>query len=178
MSAEIATIRDAASGASADILVSHGFNCFRFTAMDVEVIYAPPDFGAGTGRPSRGGIPLLFPFPGRIPGTTFQWDGKTYSLEPGDALGNAIHGFVHARPWRVVELSENRIVGQFHAWRDDASLQARWPADFQITASYAFRGNVLRGEFKIENPGESPLPCGFGTHPYFRVPLGGDSADE
>jgi aldose 1-epimerase len=182
MTAEIATIRDAASGASAHILVSQGFNCFRLTAAatgpPVEVIYAPPDFAEGTGRPSRGGIPLLFPFPGRIPGTSFHWEGKTYSLEAGDAFGNAIHGFVLSRPWRVLEHGDDRVIGQFHAWRDDPSLQSRWPADFRLTASYVLSGNMLRGEFSIENPGESPLPCGFGTHPYFRVPLSGDRADD
>jgi aldose 1-epimerase len=40
------------------------------------------------------------------------------------------------------------------------------------------RKNILHGEFLIENPGDVPLPCGFGTHPYFRLPLGGPTADE
>src|SRR5262245_20315125 len=99
MPPEIVTLRDPAAGSSAEILVSQGFNCFRFTATvdgrPVEAIYAPDDFSLGQGRPSRGGIPILFPFPGRIPGTVFHWEGKEYPLEPGDAFGNAIHGFVH-----------------------------------------------------------------------------------
>jgi aldose 1-epimerase len=182
MAAEIVTLRDSATGSSAEILVSLGFNCFRFTAMPdgkpVEVLYAHPEFAAGNQRPSGSGIPILFPFPGRIPGTTFEWEGERYELEPGDALGNAIHGFVHKRPWRVLEQSERRVVGQFHAWRDDPSLKARWPADFRITATYSLSGNQLNSEFLLENPGPAPLPWGFGTHPYFRVPLGGTSADD
>jgi aldose 1-epimerase len=181
MTPEIVTIRDA-SGASAKILVSQGFNCFRFTAMPdgrpVEVLYAPNDFEGGQGRPSRGGIPLLFPFPGRIRGTTFTWEGKQYALEAGDAFGNAIHGFALSRPWRVIEQSEHKVVGQFHAWRDDPSLKERWPADFRLTAAYAIDATALRAEYTIENPCDVPLPCGFGTHPYFRVPLGGDKADD
>jgi len=181
MTPEIVTIHDRASGAAAQILASQGFNCFRFTAMagarPVEVLYAPDDFGAGEGRPSRGGIPLLLPFPGRIPGTTFTWEAKQYSLEAGDAFGNAIHGFALSRPWRVIEQSENKVGGQFHAWRDDPSLKARWPADFRITATYTLAGNTLKAEYLIENPCDVALPCGFGTHPYFRVPLGGEKAD-
>jgi aldose 1-epimerase len=177
-----ATIRDPATGSSAELLVSQGFNCFRLTAQvagkPIEVLYAPDDFALGKSRPSSGGIPLLFPFPGRIRGTTFTWEGKSYQLEPGDAFGNAIHGFVHARPWRVIEQEENRIVGQFHGVRDDSSLKARWPADFRITATYELRGNTLAAEYLLENPGDVPLPCGFGTHPYFRVPLGGPAADD
>jgi aldose 1-epimerase len=115
----------------------------------------------------------LFPFPGRIPGTSFVWEGKTYSLEPGDGRGNAIHGFVHTRPWRVVEETATRVVGQFHARRDDPSLADRWPADFRITATYVLDVKSLKMHYLLENPGDTPLPCGLGTHPYFRLPLGG-----
>jgi aldose 1-epimerase len=178
---EVITLRDSASGTEAEILVSQGFNCFRFAAIvagrPIEVIYAPPDFSQGQSRPSSGGIPILFPFPGRIPGTTFHWEGKEYPLEPGDALGNAIHGFVHARPWRVIEQSESRAVGHFHAWRDDPTLKTRWPADFRITATYALAASELRTEYLLENPSQTPLPCGLGVHPYFRLPLGGPSRD-
>ena len=51
MNPQIATIRDASTGFSAQILVSQGFNCFRFTAMKagkpIEVLYAPADFASG-----------------------------------------------------------------------------------------------------------------------------------
>src|SRR5262245_47295730 len=135
---EIVTLRDPAAGSSAEILVSQGFNCFRLTAVvgqPVEVLYAPEDFAKGLSRPSSGGIPILFPFPGRIPGTIFRWEGQEYPLETGDAFGNAIHGFVHTRPWRVIERNESGVVGQFHASQDDPSLARRWPADFRITAT-------------------------------------------
>lgn len=182
MNAPTVTLRDPTTGSSAQILVSQGFNCFRFTALrgghPIEVLYAPANFASGQERPSRGGIPLLFPFPGRIPGKAFTWQGKTYELDAGDAFGNAIHGFIMWRPWRILEQSESRVVGQFHAWHDDPALKTRWPADFRITATYALAENRLRSDFLIENPGDVPLPCGFGTHPYFRVPLGGPKADD
>ena len=39
-------------------------------------------------------------------------------------------------------------------------------------------GKTLISEYMIENPDSKPLPFGFGTHPYFRVPLGeGKAAD-
>ena len=37
-------------------------------------------------------------------------------------------------------------------------------------------GNTLLCDVMIDNPGDRPLPFGFGTHPYFRVPLGGADA--
>jgi aldose 1-epimerase len=182
MSPQTLPIRDPSTGSSAEILVSQGFNCFRLTAMPagrpLEVLHAPPDFSIGQSRPSRGGIPLMCPFPGRIPGTKLTWKRKKYALEAGDALGNAIHGFVMSRPWRIIDQADNQLSGEFHTFRDDPSLRERWPADFKLTAVYTLLGNTLHGHYTIENPGEVQLPCGFGIHPYFRVPLGEGKADD
>jgi aldose 1-epimerase len=170
-------LKDDSAGNIAEIIPGLGFNCHRFAAMHagqtVEVLYAAANFTKGTERPSGSGTPILFPFPGRIRGTSLVWQGKTYPLEAGDGRGNAIHGFVHTRPWRVLEQTPTRLVGQFHAGRDDPSLLARWPSDFRITATYVLAGQTLAMNYLCENMGKVPLPCGLGTHPYFRVPLGG-----
>ena len=65
-----------------------------------------------------------------------------------------------------------RVVGQFQASVDDVSLLEMWPADFRITVTYQLSGNSLAGDVYIENPDERVLPFGFGTHGYFKVPLG------
>lgn len=169
------TLHDPASGATAEVLVSLGFNCHRFSILhrgrQVDLLWRSPTFLSGSDRPSRSGIPILFPFPGRIRGTTFEWQGKSYSIPAGDNFGNAIHGFVHTRPWRVLEKDRRKIVGQFQASVDDPNLREQWPGDFRITASYDLSGGMLRLNYLIENPGETPLPCGLGLHPYFHVPL-------
>ena len=175
MQPHIVAITDEASGASAQILVSLGFNCFSWRPVleegPREMFWAHPAFAAGDERPSGSGVPLLFPFPGRIAGAKYSFGGREYQLEPGDAFGNAIHGFVHTRPWRVVEQSENRVVGDFQASRDDASILERWPADFRIRVSYEVRGLELISDIRYDNVGSGPLPCGFATHTYFRLPL-------
>jgi aldose 1-epimerase len=175
-------LHDASSGARAKILADFGFNCYSFTVpMDgeeLEVLWAAPGFETGNERPSGSGIPILFPFPGRIKGTQLSWDGQTYELDEGDGLGNAIHGFVHNRPWRIIESSAGRVVGQFQASVDDPMILNSWPADFRITATYELAGTALRTSYEVENPDRRPLPCGLGTHPYFRVPLGGINKDD
>ena len=182
MTLESLTISDAASGATAKILPAAGFNCYSFVVPGggepIEALWTAADFVAGQGKPSHSGIPLLFPFAGRIRGTSFRFEGKRYELEAGDGRGNAIHGFVLNRPWRVTSQSADRVVGTFQASVDEPSLLARWPADFRITADYRVAGNALVTEYLIENPDQKPLPFSFGTHPYFRVPLGkGKAAD-
>ncbi len=173
-------LRDPATGSTAKIHFRCGFNCFSFVVKDAgqrcEVLWADPEFVSGRGRPSGSGIPLLFPFPGRIAEGIFHWRGKRYSLEPNDGRGNAIHGFVCTRAWRICEQQENRVLGEFHAAIDAPSLLAFWPADFRIQTEYRVEGNTLYGVYYIDNPSDQPLPYGFGTHPYFRLPLGGTDA--
>ena len=181
MAIDCVTLQDPESPATARVSVGFGFNCFELCVVragaPIQVLWSAPDFLAGSARPSSSGIPILFPFPGRIAGAVMRWNGREYRLQDGDRRGNAIHGFVMNRPWRVVEQKRNRVVGEFHAARDDDSLLELWPADFRIQVAYELRGSTLSSVIDISNPDSRPLPCGLGTHPYFRVPLGGKSGD-
>ena len=88
MAAEVVEIVDALSGASARILVSLGFNCFSWRPVLAdgprEMLWADVGFDAGDKRPSGSGIPLLFPFPGRIGG-----DPEHRGSALGKGLGQA-----------------------------------------------------------------------------------------
>ncbi len=182
MSVEQASIECPQTGARAEILVGFGFNCFEYVTTTGgrphDVLWSAPKFAAGGERPSHSGIPLLFPYPGRLRGTTLSYGGRSFPLEGNDGRGNAIHGYVLNRPWSVVEHGASRIVGRFQASERDPSILSKWPADFILTVSYEFEAGALRSRITIENPDERPLPFGFGSHPYFRVPLGSEgSAD-
>jgi aldose 1-epimerase len=169
------SIQDPATGSEAKILVSLGCNCYSWKPVlddgPREMLWAHPDFASGNERPSGSGVPLLFPFPGRIGKAKYSYAGREYQLEPGDAFGNAIHGFVHKRPWRVIEQSPSRVVGEFQASIDDPSLLDLWPSDFRIRVNYEVRGRELLSDVHCENTGDAALPFGFGTHTYFRLPL-------
>jgi aldose 1-epimerase len=169
------TLHDSQTGAEVEVVVELGFNCHRFVtffnAQRVDVVWSVTGFADGGHRAAGSGIPLLFPFPGRIQGAQFEWQGTCYSLPEGDGRGNAIHGFVHERPWRVLSQSDQHVTGRFQASVDDPNLLASWPGDFGITATYRLSGHCLGLELEIDNPGDRPLPCGLGAHPYFRLPL-------
>jgi aldose 1-epimerase len=180
---KIVELRDEASGSSAKVLTDYGFNCYELRLQHrgetVDVLWSAANFGSGTERASHSGIPILFPFPGRISGASFKFQGREYPLQAGDGIGNAIHGFVLNRPWQILEQGANRVVGRFHASQADPGLLKHWPADFQLTVSYELKGTSLISEIEATNPDDKPLPMGLGTHPYFRLPLGqaGSAAD-
>src|SRR5262245_1543016 len=95
-------------GNLAEVWPALGFNCFRWSVSRndraLELLYADPALFTD-GRPTRSGIPILFPFPNRIRAGRYRWEGKDYQLEITDtALGNAIHGFACRRPWRIASV--------------------------------------------------------------------------
>jgi aldose 1-epimerase len=171
------------NGSTAKISVSRGFNLFEFKANvageTVNVIDSQPGFETGEGRVSGNGIPVLFPFPNRIKGGKFSWDGVDYEMPSDlvgfDGTGNAIHGFCLDRAWRVVDQGDDYVVGEFQLSVDAPERLSLWPADCRIQLRYELAGSTLRTMIEVYNPDTKPLPWGFGTHPYFTLPLGQDS---
>jgi aldose 1-epimerase len=169
------TIRDA-TGAQARIHSDLAFNCFDYTTLvggrRIAVLDYDPGFPTGEAKPRHGGIPLLFPFVNRIKAGRYEWAGTTYDLPKADQFGNAIHGFVSDKPWRVVAQSPESVTGEFQLSLDAPDLKSLWPADFRIRVSYQLEEGCLKSQIVISNPDKVPLPWSFGTHPYFKVPLG------
>lgn len=172
---EVISLHHAGSGASARVLTL-GFNCFGFCPMVEgvarEVLWSEPGFERGERRASGSGIPVLFPFAGRLTGKQLTFGGRTFSLDSDDGRGNAIHGFVQTREWHVVDRTAASVTGEFLATRDDPSLADRWPSDFRLRATYTLLGQSLEAKFETTNVGRETFPFGLGTHGYFRVPMG------
>ena len=174
-------------GSRAKIAVDLGFNCFSFSAVTangncVDVLSATEDFETGGHPASRSGIPLLFPYPNRISGGQYSWNGRDYELTPDlvpfDKTGNAIHGFCIDRPWRVVSQSQSSVTAVFRTSIDAPERLSLWPADAEIEVTYELSGACLLSIIKVHNPSKQPLPWGFGTHAYFRLPLSSASSAE
>jgi aldose 1-epimerase len=167
------------AGGRAEIWPALGFNCFRWQAVrdgrTLDLLYCDPGLFAD-GRPTRSGIPILFPFPNRIRGGHFTWEGKEYQLPLNDGPKvNAIHGFACRRAWRVVDQGADakgaRVTGEFQGSRDATDCNGLWPSDYRIRVTYRLTVDALRIEAEVSNPDSRPLPWGLGYHPYFRVPF-------
>jgi galactose mutarotase-like enzyme len=109
----------------------------------------------------RGGVPVLFPSPGKLAGDTWSRDGMTGTLRQ--------HGFARNLPWQIAATGTD--AGAWATLRLDggpATLPS-YPWDFRAEITYRLRGRAVALEISIENRGQAPMPFGFGFHPYFAV---------
>ena len=193
-------LQDTATGARAEIWPGCGFNCFALSlpAPDdpkalVDVVQAPPELAEIRRRPSWWGIPLLFPFPGAIPDGEYEFAGRRLRLgragqsvvaEGHEAPGTRrnYHGFVMDAPWTPLapEADDDGVSAgaTFEALPGTpaAELLEGFPFPFRVEATYRLDAAGLRLRFVAGNPGPGDLPCGFGAHPFFKIPLGAAGA--
>ena len=216
---EIVVLADGQAGATARIWPGCGNNCYSLVlpAPDggresdhrrsdnpggsdrqgggsgglVTVIQDPPQLVEIRRAPSWWGIPLLFPFPGSLPGGEYTFDGRRYRLgHPGQPIVNEptylgperppnarrdYHGFVMDLPWQVVETHADDASATVRSTldsRDFPEEHAGFPFPYRLEATYTLDPHGLRLDVQVANVGEGRLPFGFGAHPFFRLPLG------
>ena len=105
----------------------------------------------------------LVPWPNRIRGGRYSFDGVAYQLaltEP--ATGNAIHGLGRWARWTEMNASPDRVT-----LRLDVVPQNGYP--FEVRATITYRLHADRGltvTFTARNRGTAPAPFGAGAHPY------------
>jgi aldose 1-epimerase len=175
-----------AAGDAAEVRPDLGFNCYRWQAArggkTLDLLFADDSLLGPGGRPTRGGIPILFPFPNRIRDARFQWGGRDWALPATDSNGrNAIHGFACRRAWRVAGQGADQnkawLTGEF-ASADAPEVRGLWPADYRLRVTYLLMDGALRLLAELTNPDDKPLPFGLGYHPYFRLPFSGAGSSD
>jgi aldose 1-epimerase len=118
------------AAAACTIAPEFGCNCYQWqitaAGKQRDLLYADPEVFPG-GRPTRSGIPVLFPFPNRLRDGRLTWQGKTFQLPLTDASGkHAIHGFACRLPWRVTPPHREAVcLEPYTCTTDAANLQPR-----------------------------------------------------
>jgi aldose 1-epimerase len=114
----------------------------------------------------------LIPWPNRIAGGAYEFDGTTQQLpltEP--SAGNAIHGLTRWSSWSVVDRS-----GSSASFRHVLHPQPGYPFTLDCRVEYSLSDQGLRVHTAVTNVGDRPAPYGTGAHPYLTV--GTDTVDE
>ncbi len=110
---------------------------------------------------------VLIPFPGRVGGGKYVFEGQTHLMDCNDKDGpNAIHGFLRLIEWEITDQSEQSI--SFMTWMDPDDHKG-YPFSICAAITYILDGNGMRCNFSIENIGENHAPVAEGFHPYFTV---------
>src|SRR5262245_16216395 len=152
------------AGGRAEVWPALGFNCITWQTASrgrtLDLLYDDPHL-FDDGRPTRSGIPILFPFPNRIRDGRFTWDGKEYQLPRNDGTKqNAIHGFACRRPWRIYQQGADAtgafVTGVFRGSADAKDCVGLWPTDYEIRVTYRLRERSLSIEATVINPDSKP----------------------
>jgi aldose 1-epimerase len=109
---------------------------------------------------------LLAPWPNRIDGGTYEFDGVTYHLPLSEpARGNAIHGLTRWMPWTRVAHEPGEVT-----LRCAPLGQIGYPFAVQTDVTYRLEsGTGLHVTVIATNKGSRRAPWGTGQHPYLTV---------
>lgn len=131
-----------------------------------EILYFDAVRFADPAASVRGGIPILFPICGGLPGGLLPLPQGSFPLPQ--------HGFARDRPWCLEPLPAD--AGVRLTLEDDAITRACFPFAFRLEIELRTEPGALAIEARVLNRGEEdgeggspPLPFSLGLHPYLAV---------
>lgn len=143
-----------------EIAPARGGIVTSFEVAGRELLYLEPATLADPSKNIRGGIPVLFPSPGKLANDKFSREGKHGSMNQ--------HGFARNLPWTPLQTSAAEASVTLRlASNEQTRAQFPWEFSFDLTVSLI--NTRLTLALEIDNPGQVPLPCAFGFHPYFAL---------
>lgn len=108
---------------------------------------------------------VLLPWPNRVAGARWNRGGVEQRLEVTEPdRGNAIHGLVRHRRWRVVERADSLLTLEIAV-----ETQPGWPVPLRAALTYRLDGGGLTVSHRVANIGTETTPFGVGMHPYIRA---------
>jgi galactose mutarotase-like enzyme len=153
------TLTDSQTGAIATIEPARGGIVTRFDIGGRRVLFLDEQTLRDPTKNVRGGVPVLFPSPGKLAGDAWSYAGRHGAMKQ--------HGFARNLPWQVARSGPNAATLTLAA---NDETRAQFPWDFTVEQTFAVRGTALRLEQRVTNRADSAMPFGFGFHPYFYVP--------
>jgi aldose 1-epimerase len=117
---------------------------------------------------SSGRGQVLAPWPNRLVGGRYDWDGEELQLPVNEVdTGSAIHGLVRWASWRAVEREPERVLLE-HVLHP----RPGYPFALRLRVEYRLAATGLTVRTEAENVGTRACPLGAGHHPYILAPTG------
>jgi aldose 1-epimerase len=157
---------DISAGEHAATLVEVGGGLRRYTYRGQDVTFSYPD----DELPPRGCGAVLVPWPNRLRGGRYHFDGTDYQVPVTEVTtGNANHGLGRWMRWAPVAHEPSTVTLAL-----DIVPQTGWPFELRVEVSYTLAADAgLTVTAVARNTGSRRAPFGAGFHPYVAVPDGG-----
>ena len=126
-----------------------------------ERLYFDSERFADPSKSVRGGIPVLFPICGNLPGNRLDLPQGSYTL--------AQHGFARDLPWQLQPLSDGSGIRLM--LESNPQTLAAFPFAFRLSLDYRLEPSALEILATVEHTAGSKgsMPFSLGLHPYFAV---------
>jgi galactose mutarotase-like enzyme len=121
-----------------------------------ELLYLDRESVEDPARSVRGGIPVLFPFAGKLKDGVF--------LPAGTQMNQ--HGFGRHEAWSVLERRDDLL----RLGLEGDGSRAAYPYPFRAEQGFRVLSRGLQMELLVLNTGDRDLPLSPGWHPYFACP--------
>ena len=153
----------AASGDQLQVVPERGGLVVGWRCEGEERLYFDAERFADPSKSVRGGIPVLFPVCGNLPGNALVLPQGSFSLTQ--------HGFARDRPWQLEALASGD--GLRLSLSDSDETRAVYPFAFQLSLEYRLEPRALAIQARVEHCGggdpAAAMPFALGLHPYFQV---------
>ena len=145
------------AGVAARVAPARGAIVTALTVLGRDLLFMDRATLADPGKSVRGGIPVLFPFAGRLEGDRLVHAGSTMKQ----------HGFARNKAWTVIERKPDSVR---LALEDDDQTRATYPHALRLEQALTLLPRGLHLELAMLNKGTGPMPVAPGWHPYFPCP--------
>lgn len=152
-------LTDDLTGAHAVVVPARGGLVARFDVGARQLLALDEATLADATKSVRGGIPILFPSPGKLRDDRWARAGHEGTLPQ--------HGFARTLPFAVTGTLDGAVASVALRLDRDGDACWPWPTTFELTVS--LRGATLRLDQRVDNRGASQMPFAVGFHPYFAV---------
>ncbi|WP_042394418.1 aldose 1-epimerase [Streptacidiphilus carbonis] len=116
---------------------------------------------------------LLAPFPNRIAGGRYRFEGRDHDLQPGQEHPRepVYHGFARTEPFDLdhVEPTAHGARLTFRSTGIRPGRHPGYPFPLDLRVVYLIGADAIGIEIRATNTGEVPAPYAAGWHPYFRL---------
>jgi len=153
----------AASGDRLSVVPGRGGLLTGWRCNGVERLYFDAERFADPAKSVRGGIPILFPVCGNLPGDRLVLPQGIYPMPQ--------HGFARDLPWTLEALADGWGVRLL--LNDSEETRLHYPFAFELCIEYRLQSNALEIRAVVANMAADDaaqvMPFALGLHPYFQL---------